>query len=119
MGEERLPKRVMFGEMVGGKGYTGGQEWDRMRYLEEDLEEFGIKLESWREVAQETGRWFRRVEEGAEVFMRKWHKDEKEVSAERHRIAATTTTTVDAKARAQNNREEGRGGKGHEEGGGE
>ena len=26
MGEERLPHRVMFGELVGGKGYSGGQE---------------------------------------------------------------------------------------------
>ena len=26
MREERLPGRVMFGEMFGGKGYSGGQE---------------------------------------------------------------------------------------------
>ena len=25
MGEERLPQRVMLGELVGGKGYSGGQ----------------------------------------------------------------------------------------------
>ena len=25
MGEERLPQRVMFGEFVGGKGYSGGK----------------------------------------------------------------------------------------------
>ena len=41
--------------------------------------------------------------------MRKWHNDEKEASAERHRMAATMTTTVDANARAQNGREEGGG----------
>ena len=51
-GEERLPKRVMFGEVVGGNGYSGGQEWDSMGYLEEGLEEFGIKLEGWREAAR-------------------------------------------------------------------
>ena len=28
MGEERLPKRVMFGDKLWGKGYSGGQEWD-------------------------------------------------------------------------------------------
>ena len=28
MGEERLPRRVMFGEMLGGKGYSRGQEWE-------------------------------------------------------------------------------------------
>ena len=28
MGEERLPHGVIFGELVGGKGYSGGQEKD-------------------------------------------------------------------------------------------
>ena len=28
MGEERLPQRVMFGELVGGKGYSRRQEKD-------------------------------------------------------------------------------------------
>ena len=69
MEEGRLPKKVMFGEMIGGKGYFGGQEWGWMRCLEEDLNEF--VLEGWREAAQKAGRLFRRIEEGAEVFMRK------------------------------------------------
>ena len=51
MGEERLPRRVMFGEMLGGKGYSGGQEWDWMKDLAEDLKAFGIKFERWREAA--------------------------------------------------------------------
>ena len=52
IGEERLPRRVMFGEMLGGTGYSGGQEWDWMKDLEEDLRAFGIKFEEWREAAQ-------------------------------------------------------------------
>ena len=28
MGEERLPQRVVFGQLVGGKGYSGGQKKD-------------------------------------------------------------------------------------------
>ena len=36
-GEERLPQRVMFGELVGDKGYSGGQEKDWMSHLKEDL----------------------------------------------------------------------------------
>ena len=43
MGEERLPQRVMFGELVGGKGYSGGQEKDRMAHLKEDASGFGMK----------------------------------------------------------------------------
>ena len=46
----------MFGEMLGGKGYSGGQEWNWMKDLEEDLKAFGIKLEGWREAAQKVGR---------------------------------------------------------------
>ena len=44
MGEERLPQRVMFGELVGGKGYSGGQEKDWMDHLNEDMPVFGIKF---------------------------------------------------------------------------
>ena len=55
-----------------------------MKDLEEDLKAFGIKFEGWREAAQKVDRLFRRVEEGAELFMLKWHKDEKEATAERH-----------------------------------
>ena len=35
MGEERLPQRVTFVELVGGKGYSGGQENDRLAHLKE------------------------------------------------------------------------------------
>ena len=45
MGEERLPQRVMFGELVGGKGYSGGQEKDWLVHLKEDISFFGIKFE--------------------------------------------------------------------------
>ena len=62
-----------------------------MKDLEDNLKAFGIKFEGWLEAAQKVGRWFRRVEEGAEVFMRKLYKDEKEATAERHRTVATAT----------------------------
>ena len=51
-GEERLPQRVMFGEFVGGKGYSGGQEKDWMAHLKEDMSVFGMKFEGWRKAAQ-------------------------------------------------------------------
>ena len=35
MGEERLPQRVMCGRLVGGNGYSGGQEKDWMVHPEE------------------------------------------------------------------------------------
>ena len=42
-----------------------------MKDLEDDHKAFGIKFEGWREAAQKVGRWFRRVKQGADVFMRK------------------------------------------------
>ena len=52
MGEEHLPRRVMFGEMV----LLVRQEGDWMGRLGEDLEELGIKSEGWCETAQKAGR---------------------------------------------------------------
>ena len=42
MGEERLPQRVMFGELVRGKGYSEEQEKDWPSYLKEDMSVFGM-----------------------------------------------------------------------------
>ena len=54
-----------------------------MVHLKEDMSVFGMKFEGWRKAAQKAGRWFRRVEEGAELFMRNWHETERRKAAER------------------------------------
>ena len=94
MGEERLPQRVMFGELVGGNGYSGGQGKDWTAHLKEDMSVFGEKFEGWRKAAQKAGRWFRRVEEGAELFMGNWHVTERRKAAERRAKAAAAPSTV-------------------------
>ena len=95
MGEKRLPQRVMFGELVGGKGYSGGQEKeDWMAHLKEDMSVFETKFEVRRKAAQNAGRWFRPVEEGAELLMRNWHETERRKSAERCAKAAAAPSTV-------------------------
>ena len=47
-----------------------------------------MKIEGWRKAAQKVGRWFRRVEEGAKLFMRKRHEAEGRKVAERRAKAA-------------------------------
>ena len=54
----------------------------------------GMKFERWRKAAQKAGRWFRRVEEGAEAFMRKRHHAESCRVAERQAKAAAAPPTV-------------------------
>ena len=53
-----------------------------------------MKFGGWRKDAQKAGRWFRRVEEGAESFMRKWHDTERCRAAERHEKTAAAPSTV-------------------------
>ena len=94
IGEERLPQTVMLGELVGGEGYSGRKEKDWLAHLKEDMSVFGMKFEGWGKVAQKAGRWFRRVEEGAELFMRKWHETQRRKAAERRVKAAAAPSTV-------------------------
>ena len=65
-----------------------------MDHLKEDMSVFGMKFEGWRKTAQKAGRWFRRVEEGAELFMRNWHETERRKAAERRAKAAAAPFTV-------------------------
>ena len=100
----------MFGELAGGKGFSGGQEKeDWMVHRKEDRSELGMKFEGRPKAAQKAGRWFRRVEEGAESFMRKWHGAESCRTAERHAKAAAAPSTVGISKRPGG---EGRGGGG-------
>ena len=84
MGKEHPPRTVMFGELVGGKGYSGRQEKDWIMRLKEDMTAFEIKFEGWRKDAQTAGRWFRRAEEGEQSSVRKKHDAERCGVAEQH-----------------------------------
>ena len=84
----------MFGELVGGKGYIGGQEKNWIAHPKEDMSVSAMKFEGWRIAAQKADRWFRRVEEGAELFMRNLHKTERRKAAERRAEAAAAPSTV-------------------------
>ena len=69
MEDARLPKCVMFGELVGGAGCMGGQEW--MKCFLDDLRASGINADQWTTAAQDEGEWRRAAEQGAEHFMAK------------------------------------------------
>ena len=53
MEDTRLPKCVMFGELVGGAGSVGGHEKEWMMYLLDDLRDFGIHPDRWTIAAQD------------------------------------------------------------------
>ena len=77
MEDTRLPKCVMFGDMVGGAGCVGGQEKEWMRCFLDDFRAFGTNADQWTTAAQDEGEWRKTAEQGAEHFMAEWIVAEK------------------------------------------
>ena len=69
MEDTRLPKCVMFGELVGGAGCVGHQEKEWMGSFLDDLRAFGINTDQWTTAAQGDAEWRKTAEQGAERFM--------------------------------------------------
>ena len=56
MKNTKLPKCVMFGELVGGSDCMGGQEKEEcMGCFLDDLRAFGINADQWTTAAQDEG----------------------------------------------------------------
>ena len=83
MEDTRLPKCVMFGELVGVAGSAGGQEREWMGCLLDDLRAFGIHPDMWTIAIQDEGEWHRTAKQRAEFFM-KWIAAERARAALRH-----------------------------------
>ena len=92
MEDTRLPKCVMFGEMVGGVGCMGGQEKEWMGCFLDDLRAFRINADQWTTAAQDEGKWRRPAEQGAEHYMAKWIVAEKNKAGLRHAVACPKVT---------------------------
>ena len=93
MEDTRLPKCVMFGEMVGGAGCVGGQVKEWMGCFLDDLRAFGIiNTDQWTTAAQDEGEWRRTAEQGAEHFMLKLIVAEKTEAGLRHAVVCPNVT---------------------------
>ena len=104
MEDTRLPKCVMFGEIVGGAGCVGGQERVWMGCFLDDLRAFGINADQWATAAQDEGEWRKTAEQGAEHFMAKWIVAEKTKAGLRHAVVFPNVTGRTNKRIAQSKR---------------
>ena len=86
--------------MSATKDDVWGAGWGK-RCLEEDMTGFGIKFEGWRKAAQKAGKEFRRVEDGAAAFIRKWLDAASFRAAERHAKAVAMPPTVGISTRRE------------------
>ena len=104
MEDTRLPKCVMFGEMVGGAGCAGGQEKEWMGCFLDDLRAFGINADQKTTAAQYEGEWRRTAEQGAEHFMAKWIVAEKTKAGLRYAVVCPNVMGRAKKRVAQSKR---------------
>ena len=104
MEDTRLPKCVMFGELVGGTGCVGDQEKEWMGCFLDDLRAFDINADQWTAAAQDEGEWRRTAEQGAEHFMAKWIAAEKAKAGLRHAVVYPNVTERTKERIAQSQR---------------
>ena len=88
MEDTRLPKCVMFGELVGARAVGGGREKEWMGRFLNYLGAFGINADQSTTAARDEGEWCRTAGKGAEHFMAKW------IAAEEARAGLRHTCTV-------------------------
>ena len=92
MEDTRLPKCVMFGDMVGGAGCVGGHEKEWMGCFLDDLRTFDINADHWTTAAQDEGERGRTAEQGADHFMPKRIVAEKTKAGLRHAVVCLNVT---------------------------
>ena len=85
MGDHKLPKRVMSGELENaGKRGPGGKEKEWTDCVADDLRLFGITGD-WSTAALDPEVWYSAVHEGGCRFMAAWVKEEKNASNQRQK----------------------------------
>ena len=92
MEDTRLPKYVMFVELVGSTDWLGGQEKEWMGCFLNDLRAFDIDADQWPTAAQDDGEWRRTAEQGAEHFTVKSIGTEKPRAGLRHAVVCPNVT---------------------------
>ena len=92
MEDTRLPKCVMFGELVGSTGCVGGQKKEWMECFLDNLRAFGINADQWTTAAQDEEEWRRTAEQGAEHFVAKLIAAEKSRAGLQHAVTCPNVT---------------------------
>ena len=82
MPDERLPKKILYGELQIGKRSLGGQ---KMRYKEslKAFKDFNIPTESWEQIAQVRRKWRGLIRRGAGEYKAKRISEAEQKRAQR------------------------------------
>jgi hypothetical protein len=89
----RLPYRMLHGEVGGGCRLKGKSERQYRHCLKEDLQLFGINVDTWQQLATNRKQWRLAVKTGLVAFVAKWRIErntarlKQKVGEERRRVA--------------------------------
>ena len=75
MPDERLPKKILYGELqVGTRSHGGQKKWYKDT-LKASLKDFNIPIESWEQIAQDRTKWRGLITRGPRATVRspEWH----------------------------------------------
>ena len=68
MSEERLPKKILSGELEMGKRSHGGQKKRYKDTLKASLKDFNIPTGSWEQIAQDRAKWRSLIRRGVREY---------------------------------------------------
>ena len=101
MENTKLPKCVMFGELVGGTGCLGVHGKEGIACFLDYLGTFGINADQWTITAQDAREYHKTVEQGAERFVAKWIVTEKVRAGLRYAAVCPTERTKERIAQSK------------------
>ena len=98
MHEERLPKKILYGELEIGKRSHGGQKKRYKDILKASLKDFNIPTESWEQIAQDRAKWRDFIRRGASEYEAKRISEAEQKRAQRSRAETCTELGITNRA---------------------
>ena len=68
MGDERIPKQLLYGELWEGERHRGGQRNRFKDTLKHNIKQRGTSVEQWETGAGDRARWRAGIKQGVELF---------------------------------------------------
>ena len=94
MPEERLPKKIFYGELEMGKRSHGGQKKRYKDILKASLKDFNIPTELLEQIAQDRAKWWGFIRRGASEYEAKRISEAKQKHAQRKARAKASPTEL-------------------------
>ena len=94
MPEERLPKKILYGELGMGKHSYGGQKKRYEDTLKASLKGFNIPTKSWEQIAQDRAKWRGLIRKSASEYEAKGTSEAEQKRAQRKARAKASPTEL-------------------------